>query len=283
VKFDDFMRVFAVYEARKIENPLLETLRLFDVLSGGKAREALRIWDAEEVDVETVAEMRQQGVPLEYILGRAVFMGKTFYCASDTLIPRPETSLLVRTAGDFIQKRKERSAGSQMVIEIGTGCGNISISLALLCEEGVRVLASDISSAALEIARLNVQRFNVDGKVELLCGDLFEPFGEHQGNVDMVICNPPYIPTASLKKLPSEIIEHEPVVALDGGPYGIDIFRRLINDASTVLKQDGVLLFEIGEGQERMIERLFSKRDTYKNIEYFKYEEKVRVVSAIRK
>jgi release factor glutamine methyltransferase len=283
VKFDDFMRVFTVYEAKKIENPLLETLRLFDVLSGGKVREALLIRDADEVDVETIAEMRQQGVPLEYILGRAVFMGKTFYCASDTLIPRPETSLLVSTAGDFIHKRKGSGADSQIVIEIGTGCGNISISLAFLCDKGVKIQASDISPAALEIARLNVQKFNVAEKVELFCGDLFGPFHGYQSRVDIVICNPPYIPTTSLKKLAPEIIDHEPLVALDGGPYGIGFFRRLINEAPNVLKQDGVLLFEIGEGQERMIERLISQRDTYKNIEYFKYEGKVRVVCAVRK
>jgi release factor glutamine methyltransferase len=282
VKFDDFMRVFAIYEAKKIENPLLETLRLFDVLSGGKAREVMRIPGAEKVDIAAVAEMRQRGVPLELILGRAAFMGKSFYCTSDTLIPRPETSLLVRTAGDFIQKRKEGGADAQMVIEIGTGCGNIAVSLALLCDRAVKIMASDISPEAVEIARRNVHKFDVDEKVELFCGDLFQPFGDHQGNVDMVICNPPYIPTSSLKKLAPEIIDHEPVVALDGGAYGINIFRRLIDESSTILKKNGVLLFEIGEGQERMIERLFSKRNTFKNIEYFKYEEKVRVVGATR-
>jgi len=283
VKFDDVMSIYAVYEAKKIENPLLEALRLFDVLSGGKAREALRIRDADEVDVETVVEMRQQGIPLEYILGRAVFMGKTFYCTRDTLIPRPETSLLVRTAGDFIQRRKEVGTDAQTVIEIGTGCGNIAVSLAMRCDGEVRILASDISAAAVEVARRNMQRYQVDGKVSLFCGDLYEPFRDHREAADIVICNPPYIPTTSLKKLARQITDHEPVVALDGGPYGLNIFRRLISEAPTFLKKEGMLVFEIGEGQEKLVERLLIKNGAYKDIAFFKYEGKVRAVAAFKK
>jgi release factor glutamine methyltransferase len=99
----------------------------------------------------------------------------------------------------------------------------------------------------------------------------------------MVICNPPYIPTSSLKKLSPEIIDHEPVLALDGGPYGIDIFRKLMNGALTFLKRGGVLVFEIGAGQEKLIERLFEKNTSYNEIMHFKYGEHVRVISAIRK
>ena len=147
----------------------------------------------------------------------------------------------------------------------------------------MRVLASDVSSEAVEIARRNVHKFNAHEKIMLFCGDLFEPFDDYQGNADMVICNPPYIPATSLKKLAPEIIDHEPVVALNGGPYGLDFLRRLINGALTVLKHDGVLAFEIGEGQEKLVERLFGKKDVYTNIEYFKYKEKIRVVSAVKK
>ena len=106
MKFEDFMRSYDIYKTHGVGNYLLETLRLFDVLSGGKAHEVLSFQDSETVDVATVAEKRRKGVPLEHILGRATFMGKTFYCTSDTLIPRPETSLLVIVASDFITKRK---------------------------------------------------------------------------------------------------------------------------------------------------------------------------------
>ncbi|OPX92413.1 MAG: 50S ribosomal protein L3 glutamine methyltransferase [Pelotomaculum sp. PtaB.Bin104] len=99
----------------------------------------------------------------------------------------------------------------------------------------------------------------------------------------MVLCNPPYIPTTSLKKMARGIIDHEPLVALDGGPYGLAIFRRLLSGAPTFLKREGVLVFEIGEGQEKLIERLLSTSGAYKEIEFFKYEGKVRVVSAVKK
>jgi release factor glutamine methyltransferase len=173
--------------------------------------------------------------------------------------------------------------GAQTVIEIGTGCGNIAVSLAKLCAENVTILASDISPEAVEIAYKNVRKFNVQGKISLFCGDLFRPFTDYEGKTDMVICNPPYIPTSFLKKLSPEIIDHEPVLALDGGPYGIDIFRKLMNGALTVLKRGGVLVFEIGAGQEKLIERLFEKNTSYNEILHFKYDEHVRVISAIRK
>jgi release factor glutamine methyltransferase len=283
VKSEEFMPDRSVYEAPEARDQLLNLLRLYDFLLGRKLREELSFDDPQTAVVEKVAEKLRQGVPVQYILGRAVFMAKVFYCTSDTLIPRPETSLLVETANDIIARKKSRDADVQTVIEIGTGCGNIAVSLALLCDGAVKIMASDINTAAVEIAHQNVRKYGLSEKIELFCGDLFEPFGDYQGNVDMVICNPPYIPTTSLKKLVPEIINHEPVVALDGGPYGIDIFRRLINESATVLKQDGVLVFEIGEGQEKLIERLLAKKSAYKNIEYYKFREKVRVVSAVRK
>lgn len=99
----------------------------------------------------------------------------------------------------------------------------------------------------------------------------------------MVLCNPPYIPTTSLKKMARGITDHEPVVALDGGPYGLSIFRRLLSGAPKFLKKGGVMAFEIGAGQERLIERLLAGNGAYEDIRFFEYEGKVRVVSAIKK
>lgn len=283
LKFKDFMLIYDAYRRLELTDPLDETLRLFNILSDGKLQDVLSARKLEAADVETIAARRREGEPPEYILGRALFMGNTFYCTKDTLIPRPETSLLVKAAEDFIVRNSTRDSDTRTVIEIGTGCGNIAVSVALACEEGVKILASDISPAAVEVARKNVQKFNLEEKVALYCGDLYEPFNEYRGKTDIVICNPPYIPTTSLKKLARQIIDHEPVVALDGGPYGLSIFRRLIHEAPTFLKEDGVLMFEIGEGQEKLVERLLIKHDAYKDIEFFKYEGKVRAVSAIKK
>ena len=272
--------VFATEEGR---NRLLKILRFYDAVAGREPRETLSADDPQAVVVAGLLEQLGRGAPPPYLLGRALFMGNTFYCTKDTLIPRHETSLLVQTACEYLDRKKKQGADAQTVIEIGTGCGNIAVSLAMRCDEEVRILASDISEAALEVARRNVQRYQVDGKVSLFCGDLYEPFRDHREAADMVICNPPYIPTTSLKKLDRQIIDHEPVVALDGGPYGLNIFRRLISGAPTFLKKEGMLVFEIGDGQEKLIERLLSRNNAYKEIGFFRYEGQVRVVGAIKK
>ena len=273
----------AVYATEEGRRKLLKVLQFYDLVAGRDPCETLPVEDSQVLAVANVLEQLARVVPPQYILGRAVFMDNTFYCTSDTLIPRPETGVLVQTACDYLEEKKRNGSPAQTVIEIGTGCGNIAVSLAMRCDEGVRILASDISPAAVEVARRNVQKYQVDGSVSLFCGDLYEPFREHQGTADMVLCNPPYIPTTSLKKLARQIIDHEPVIALDGGPYGVDIFRRLLSGAPAFLKKGGVLAFEIGEGQEKLIERLLSGNGAFENIRFFEYEGKVRIVGAIRK
>lgn len=273
---------WSVYATKEGRNRLLNVMKFYDDIAGRAPRQKLSLEDSQTAVVAKVLEHLSRGVPPQYIMARALFMGNVFHCTEDTLIPRPETGLLVETAHEFIERNKRSGFHRQTIIEIGTGCGNIAVSLAMLCDGGIRILASDISAPAVGVARLNVEKYQMDSKVTLRCGDLYEPFGDVQGNTDMVICNPPYIPTSSLKKLAKKIIENEPVVALDGGPYGIDIFRRLVNGAPAMLKREGVLLFEIGEGQERLIERILQRNGAFKDVRFFTFEGKVRVVGAIR-
>jgi release factor glutamine methyltransferase len=281
--YKHFMQSYDLFKEGGTADPLFETLRLFDLLSAGKVSEALSGCGNDSQDVAGIACERNKGVPMEYILGTATFNGRSFFCTKDTLIPTEETILLVLTAHDFIKKRLLDGLGPQTVIEIGTGCGNIALTLAGLCNDDVNILASDVSAPAVEIAKKNADRFDADKKVSLFCGDLFEPFTEYNGKTDMVICNPPYIPSTSLKKLASEIIDHEPIVALDGGPYGINFFRRLISEALNMLKPHGILIFEIGQGQEKLIRMLFDKNGAYEDIRFFKHGEHVRVISAVRR
>jgi release factor glutamine methyltransferase len=280
--YKHFMQSYDLFKESGTADPLLETLRLFDLISGGRVKQILSGCENNIKDVAGIAGERKKGTPIEYILGTATFNGRSFYCTKDTLIPTEETILLVLTARDFINKRLQSGLGHQTVMEIGTGCCNIALSLAWLCNHGVKILASDVSEPAIEIAQKNVDKFNAHDKVSLYCGDLFEPFTEYHGKTDMVICNPPYIPTTSLKKLPSEIIDHEPLVALDGGHYGINFFRRLINEAVQVLKPHGILVFEIGQGQEKLIDLLFKKNSAYKDITHFRHDDHVRVISAVK-
>jgi release factor glutamine methyltransferase len=271
-------------EQSGIENPLFEALRFFDLQSGG----ALRRTELPDAILENgifaeYLEKRKKGVPWEYIMEKAHFMGRTFFCTTDTLIPTDDTKGLVEAVLTAV-RAKEAAASDLTLIEIGTGCGNIAISIALHTNH-IRILASDISPAAVAIAAKNVESTGVQNRVTLTHGDLFAPFSGRnlEGAIDFVVCNPPYIPTASLAKLSHEIIDHEPRVALDGGPYGINIFRRLIADALLMLKPGGSLFFEIGERQEKLVERLLEKAGGYEAVEFLKYGQIVRAIRAVKK
>jgi release factor glutamine methyltransferase len=282
--FKEFMQSCRVFEKSGLEDPLFETLRLFDLLSGGAIRkDKLTALTDRNLDISSVIQKRKAGVPWEYILGQAYFMGNLFECTSATLIPTEETRVLVNAALESIRE-KEAAEKDLLLIELGTGCGNIAAAIALRSKH-VRILASDVSLAAVAIARRNVDASGLAGRISLFCGDLFAPFlsGGYAGKIDFVVCNPPYIPTASLNKLPSEIIDHEPRVALDGGPYGIDIFRRLIADSLTFLKPGGTLFFEIGERQEKLAARLLEKNGGYEGIVYFQDEGIIRALGAKKK
>ena len=130
-----------------------------------------------------------------------------------------------------------------------------------------------------------MDKFNLQNRVQLFYGDLFAPFRGSgiEGMVDIVVCNPPYLPTSTLDKLAPEIIDHEPVLALDAGTYGLAIFRRLIAEAFTFLRTHGVLVFEIGAGQDRLVNRLLSRNQGYEDIDCFDDGQDVRVMSAVKK
>jgi release factor glutamine methyltransferase len=280
--FTEFRKIYTALEDRGVENPLEETLKLYDILSK-RAISTLdnHISNKIGVSLDRLASERKKGVPTEYILGKAPFMGQLFHCSVDALIPRAETELLTQTAIDLINTRWPEQ-NQLSVIDMGTGCGNIAVSIALNADR-TRVLAFDLNEGHMAIARKNVQKFNLEGRIALFCGDLFGPI-ENKGydrSIDMIVCNPPYIPTASLKKMDPEIKENEPVTAFDGGPFGIDIYRRLINDSVKFMKENGILIFEIGVGQKDLVTRLVKKNGCYCDVEYFDDGENVRVVKAV--
>jgi release factor glutamine methyltransferase len=282
--FKDFIESYETFEKSGFDNPLVETLRLFDLLSGGAIRTTKLSTAADlGINISTAIEKRKESMPWEYILGKAHFMGNLFECTPDTLIPTDETRTLVNAALQSILE-KEAVEKNLLLVELGTGCGNIAASLAMHTKH-IRILASDISPKAIAVAQRNIDAYNLADRVSLFCGDLFSPFQgeEYNGKVDFIVCNPPYIPTASLSKLSPEIIDHEPRVALDGGPYGINIFKRLIADSLIVLKPRGVLFFEIGERQEKLAARLLEKNGGYGDICYFEDEGIIRALSAPKK
>ncbi len=282
--FSDFLQSYTTFENFGVENSLFETLRLFDLLSSGALRRTnLSLPDEGKIDLRGLIRKRKQGIPWEYILGQAHFMGQLFFCSQDTLIPTDATNLLVDAALESINKR-ECADNDLTLIEIGTGCGNIAIALAMRSQY-TKILAADISPAAVGVAQNNICRFNLQHRIALFSGDLFSPFQGlgYEGKIDFVVCNPPHMPSESLNKLSREIFAYEPRVALDGGPYGLDFIRRLISESVPMLKPDGMLFFEIGERQEKPVISLLEKNGGYYDIEFFTDDANVRAIRAVKK
>ena len=232
--------------------------------------------------MEKKQDSKRVKIPRDNETGTAIFMGLTLFYTQDTLIPREETELLVKVALKYIQDRKE-SHEELDIVDMGTGSGNICVSLAVN-SDSARLFASDLSPRAIEVAKKNARKHKVEDRISFFCGDLFAPFKgkKFKEKMDMVVCNPPYIPTGSLSKMEPAIIEFEPIMALDAGVYGIDFFRRLINDALGVLKSKGILIFEIGEGQEKLVTRLITRNKGYSDIKYYDDGEHVRVISTTK-
>ena len=280
--FDEFKKIYNTLESNGVEKPLDETLKLYDILSKRVISNLDQtIHNEMSINFEWLAKQRKIGKPTEYILGKAAFMGQLFDCSPDTLIPRQETELLTKISIDLVNNQWPEH-DQIMIIDMGTGCGNIAVSIALNAEKA-RVIASDLYDSQIKIAWKNVQRFKLQERISLFCGDLFSPLENkgYENCIDMVVCNPPYIPTAYVGNLEPEARDNEPLKAFDGGPYGIDIFRRLINDSVRFLKKSGVLIFEIGAGQKKLVTRLIQKNGNYDGIEYFDDGEQVRVIKSI--
>jgi release factor glutamine methyltransferase len=184
--------------------------------------------------LENLVFRLERGEPLPYVLGSWEFFGLEFELTKYVLIPRPETELLVERAIAWLKAHPEKTR----VADIGSGCGCIGIALAFNVP-GLRVKATDISPQALEIARHNAVRNGVDAQIEFFRQDLFPPTGEF----DLVVSNPPYIPTNTLQKLP--IFGREPTLALDGGVDGLGLIRRILRDAPGRLAPGGLLLMEL--------------------------------------
>lgn len=202
----------------------------------------------------TLVERRGRGEPVAYLVGHKEFYGLDFLVDRRVLIPRPETELLVETALSVC--REKLDAGQlPIVADIGTGSGAIPITLAVQEPRLPYVYATDISTDALEVARLNCRRYHVEQRVRLLHGDLLGPLPEP---VDVFTANLPYVGTNEMDILDVDVRSYEPHVALFGGPDGLDVLRRLFLQArqSRVVREGSVFLLEIGYRQQEPLTEL---------------------------
>jgi release factor glutamine methyltransferase len=233
-----------------IEQPMLEAAWLLEyVLDLSPLMLRLnperRLSTAECESVQTLVARRANREPLQYVLGTQEFCGREFHVTPSVLIPRPESALLVEET-----VRRCRENPSATVVDVGTGSGCLAVSVAAALP-GARILAIDASPAALAVARDNIAQHGVGARIECFCGDLLAPFSkEFPGHrVDVIISNPPYIAEIDWMALEPEVRCFEPRLALAGGSDGMDLHRRLLQQAPACLQPGGVLLMEVGFGQ----------------------------------
>jgi release factor glutamine methyltransferase len=230
---------------RGIPDPRREAMWLL-ARAWGAAEISLRLHPEREVPVEVETRYlqwvrrRAAGEPAHHLTGTCGFWGREFGVSSAVLVPRPETELLVQVALDLPVSPTAR------VLDVGTGSGCIAVTLAAERPKW-RVCAVDRSSAALEVARGNANRHATD--VSFYLGDLTAAVAPPW---DLVVANLPYVPTGDLAALPAEV-RHDPVTALDGGPDGLALVRRLIDDLPRLLRPCGGGIFELYEGQADVV------------------------------
>ena len=252
--------IMTLFNARQIDESDLDWI-LVSVLgiSRSETRKDRSLTESEIKKISKFAKKRFQGFPLSQVLGEVEFYGLRFDVNRHVLSPRPETELLV----EIIKDNESGNRG----LDIGTGSGAIAVSLAKLGE--CKMVAVAVSHRALKVARSNAEKHNAC--VKFIKSDLFSCIGEE---FDFIVSNPPYIKTGDIFYLDTEVKDHEPVLALDGGKTGLQFYERIISDAPKFLVDGGRIYFEVGVGQAGDVAKLLQNEFTniiikkdYNNIE----------------
>lgn len=239
-------------ERKGDEHPRLSAEWLLCAATGMSRVEVYMNYDrpldaAELATLHAGVERRGRGEPLQYVTGEMPFRHIILKCAPGVLIPRPETEVLVDCVLDYLDALVLGEGDTASVLEVGTGTGCIALSLAGE-RPFVRVSATDVSPDAVALAGRNRDALGLDGPVELFLTDLADGVpGAEDAAFDVLVSNPPYIPSALVEELPAEVGGFEPRLALDGGPDGLDVFRRIVTLAGTALKPGGLLACELHE------------------------------------
>ena len=241
---------------KKIDTSILDSeLMLSKILN--KKREKLLINLDQEIcqkfssRYKKLVLRRSQQEPIAYIMGEKEFWSKNFFVSPETLIPRPETELMVEKLIKIFKERKIK------VLDIGTGSGCILISL--LSElKNSRGIGIDISRKAISIAKKNSKKHKMQNKIKFLNKGLNDKFNQ---KFDLIVSNPPYIKSGEIKNLKEDIKKYEPRIALDGGNDGLDLIKKVIYKTQYILKIKGMLALEIGNEQFKKVSKLLIKNN----------------------
>jgi len=207
---------------------------------------------AEINSLRELVKRRGRREPLQHITGATSFCGYEIVVNRHALVPRPETELLAELGWQFLSTFNPQPSTA---LDFGTGTGCITIALAAKCPNA-KIIATDISADALALAREIAAKNNLAGRIEFLHGDGFAalPAGS---KFDLIISNPPYVPSAEIETLQPEVRDFDPRMALDGGADGLDFYRKLAAEAKPFLKPDGKIMLEFGDGQAAAIRKIF--------------------------
>ncbi len=207
---------------------------------------------AETDSFREMIKRRGQREPLQHIVGSTSFCGYEIAVNRHALVPRPETEILAELGWTFLSSL---NPASSTALDFGTGTGCIAIALAAKSPVA-KVIAIDLSPDALALAKENVERNNVTGRIEFFQGDGFAA-SPNSVVFDLIISNPPYIPTAEIETLQTEVRDFDPRTALDGGADGLDFYRMFATKAKPFLRPGGKIMLEFGDGQASAICKIF--------------------------
>lgn len=236
------------FEAKSIDSPrVISEMLMAHVLKCDRMRLYMEVdrlaTDAERASLRELVGRASQHEPVQYILGEAYFFSRRFLVNASTLIPRPSTETLVEHIIQGLRGREDLE--SLRIADIATGSGCIAISLALGLP-GAKIIASDISTEALKLARSNAQLHKVQDSIDFRQGSLFEPLDGENG-FDVICANPPYIPDHEWDAVEANVKDHEPPSALRGGVEGLDFIGPLLTGAGRHLRDGGQLVLEIAD------------------------------------
>ncbi len=240
----------------------------------GIERENLIISDQIYINDKTINKYdsaiyrRLKREPIAYITGKKEFWSHNFLVNRSTLVPRPETEILIHKIVKIFKDKKIN------ILDIGTGSGCIILSIlnSLKFSRGVGI---DISSKAIEIAKVNSKRMKLSNRVKFKVLDLAKIYGNQ---FDLVVSNPPYIPLKDIKNLSKDIRNYEPIIALNGGVDGLDLVKKVIYKSIIVLKKNGLLAIEIGNGQYRKVSNLLKQSGFRELSKEYDYKDNVRCI-----